>query len=175
LFLFTGPVGVGIYAAGYKPIRRLEDLSKQFVISIYPLFSKFAKKSKKKLSIIYRKSLAYFTIYNILVIGILILFAKPIILTLYTKEFLNSITIFQLLAVGSFFYIINTLATIFLFAVKKVSYNNYVGVIGVSINLLLNLILIPKYSYYGAALSTIATFFVIFAIKLLYIKFYNKK
>jgi O-antigen/teichoic acid export membrane protein len=87
--------------------------------------------------------------------------AKPIILFLYKDKFIQSSGVFSLLIFSIMIVFFGaTFGTILLNSDKKGSrFYAVVAAGGVVLNVIMNLILIPKWTYYGAAAATLATDF----------------
>ena len=149
--------------------------------SVFPMLSKFFKESKE----IFRKTwdlqmewMIFFAIP--LVVGG-IFFAPKIIYAFYPDTFAPSILVFQILIITtgiiSFYHPFRDL----LVASDHQKKFFEIAAIGALINIISNLILIPKYSLYGAAIATvIASIFVLlmyfrYAIKFTSIRLFQLK
>jgi len=98
-----------------------------------------------------------------IVVGGMIL-APKIINFVYDLSYFPSILAFQILLImAAFYYISNPFfhALIISNQQKKVFWATFFGAV---INVILNLILIPKYSLYGAAISTVISFIFVFSL-----------
>jgi O-antigen/teichoic acid export membrane protein len=85
------------------------------------------------------------------------LWAKPIISLLFGAVFDPSVAALQILIwAAAIMYITMVLGTAFI-ATNLQKLNMKLTFISVAINIGLNLLLIPKYSYYGASFATVAT------------------
>ncbi len=162
---------VGWYNAAYKIIFFILPLSGILIQSIFPLMSKYYKESREKLSLLVNTSAKLLTSVAIpLGIGGTIL-AKPIMNLIYGPQYENGVIAFQIL--------IWTVAVIFI----SVNFGNSlmacdgerkyaIGVgIGAGTNILLNALLIPRFSLVGAAIATLATEVVV----LLYMAYHFSK
>lgn len=169
LFIFSGVNAIGIFEAGYKIIDKLVVFPKFFAISVFPKFSRLAGNSKMKLNNLYRKS-SYFSFFlTTTIVAIIIIFAKPIILILFGEEFWSSIFILQISAISGFFIFMNRVPHCFLNSVNKAKINVYISLLGVLCITIFSFLLIPKFDYYGAAVSMLISFVVIYITKIIYI------
>ena len=139
--------------------------------SFYPALSKFSKESKEKFQKAWNYELEIMILLALpLVIGGMFL-APKIISYFYPPEFSPSILAFQIL--------ILTAGIIFLYrpfydamiVLNQQAKTFWITIAGAVTNVILNLLLIPKYSLYGAAVATVITNLLI----LLIIIFYAKK
>jgi len=139
--------------------------------SFYPALSKFSKESKEKFQKAWNYELEIMILLALpLVVGGMLL-APKIIYSFYSLEFTPSILAFQIL--------ILTAGIIFLYrpfydamiVLNQQAKTFWITAVGAVVNVILNLILIPRYSLYGAAVATVITNFLI----LLIIIFYTRK
>jgi len=157
LGFMKGDEVVGWYNAAYKIIFFILPFSGLLIQSIFPLISKYYKESREKLSLLVNTSAKILTAVAIpLGIGGTIL-AKPIMNLIYGPQYQNGVIAFQIL--------IWTVAVIFV----CVNFGNSlmacdgerkyaVGVsVGAGTNIILNFLLIPRFSLVGAAIATFAT------------------
>jgi len=155
---------VGWYNAAYKIIGATLIPAGLISISFFPILSKLFKESKERLqkSWNYYMQLMIFLILPIVVGGMIL--APKIINFVYDLSYFPSILAFQILLImAAFYYISNPFfhALIISNQQKKVFWATFFGAV---INVILNLILIPKYSLYGAAISTVISFIFVFSL-----------
>jgi len=153
---------VGWYNAAYKITRATLIPATLISISFFPVLSKLFKESKEKLQNTwnyYVKTMIFLAMP--LVVGGITL-APKIISFVYGASYLPSIFAFQILIIMAgitfFCYPLNQ-ALIISNQQRKLFWITFSGAI---LNIGLNLILIPRYSLYGAAFATVVTLFLIF-------------
>ncbi|MBT3690215.1 flippase [bacterium] len=149
---------VGYYSLPYKITFSLQFIPMAFVASLYPAFSSYFLKSNELLSKIFHKSVIYLSMIGIpITFGILAL-AKPLILKVYTEEYEPSILPLKILMIALFFLFINfPLGSLLNACNRQIRNTIHIGIVMI-INICLNVVLIPKFSYLGAAYaSTIST------------------
>jgi len=144
---------VGIYGAPFKVLESLIAFAAIFAGLLLPLLSRFYKEDKSKFLEIFRKGADVLIIFVIpLCIGT-IFFAQEIMALAGGDEFVGSARVLQILifAVSAIFFshIFGNTA-IACHQQKKIMWI-YMCVAFLSV--ILNLILIPKYSYYGASIA----------------------
>jgi len=136
--------------------------------SFYPVLSKFFKESKEKIQRIWDYQMELMILFAIpLIVGGITL-APQIISYFYPSGFSASILAFQILAFtagGIFLYRPFYDILIASNQQKKIFWITLSGAI---INIIFNLILIPKYSLYGAAVATVITYFLVIMVSLIF-------
>jgi O-antigen/teichoic acid export membrane protein len=119
-------------------------------------------------SAIKRKFSTQLIIMSLFLILIAYFFAPFIFKFLGKKMIEDEINTFYILLGGVFFLITSNIFHYDLYVRKKDNIILYTAIIGVMMNVVLNLILIPKFNIFGAAIATLISFFVIFLLKYLY-------
>lgn len=139
--------------------------------SFYPLLSKLSKESKDKFQKIWNYELDIMIILAFpLVFGGIVL-APKIINLFYSVDFYPSILAFQILILTSGIIFIYRPFYDAMIVFNQQSKTFWITVAGALINIILNFILIPKYSLYGAAVTTVITNIIV----LLAIVFFTRK
>lgn len=139
--------------------------------SFYPALSRAFKESKERFQKIFNYQMELM-ICSALPVGVGgIILAPKIIDFIYDPTYTSSILAFKILiimAMISFFQ--NPFIHVLLVSNQQARFI-WVSIVGACLNVILNLFLIPRYSLYGAALSTVITSFVIL---LIYMKFTHR-
>jgi len=148
----------GWYGASYRIIGMALIPGVLISQSFFPVLSIFFKESKEKLQNAFNKFMGAMMILSIpLAVGGITL-ASKIIEWIYDPNYLPAVWAFQILLVMVVItYLIHPLGSILLVAnqQKKAFWITLVGGI---VNIILNLILIPRFSLYGAAWATLITY-----------------
>jgi len=136
--------------------------------SFFPALSKFLGESKGKL----QKSWNYFMEIMIflsipLIVGGIAL-APKIIDLVYDLSYSPSILAFQILIVIGGIVILGTPFTHVLVVSNQQKKTFWIVVFGATLNVILNLILIPKYSLYGAAIASLIAGFLMFSLSFIF-------
>lgn len=148
---------VGWYNAAYNLTFALLFLPNLIMVSFFPEMSKIFKNHQNDWLKFYQKSLGLMAVLGLVVSSIVFLGARIIILIIYGSTYLASIPALKILAPALFF---SYLSHVFLFSLISVNRQIiYTGVtfFGAVFNLGLNFIFIPRYSYLGAAFTTLLT------------------
>lgn len=88
----------------------------------------------------------------------LIVLATPLLLLLSTSDFISGAYLIPLIVIGYSFHMIGYFYNVSLGLVFKQKYEAYIMVFAATLNLVLNLMLIPAIGIYGAAIATIIGF-----------------
>ena len=157
LSVMKGDASVGWYNAAYKLIFALQIFPVAFVNALFPIISRYYVSSKDALKMAFEKALKYLIIVGFpIVVGVTIL-AEKIILLIYGEEFIPSVITLRILIWVAALMFITYLFGNVMGSIDKQSVIAKVSGINAVVNIGLNLILIPKYSYIGAAIATLAT------------------
>lgn len=161
---------VGWYNAGYRIIFFILILGNTIRYVIFPTLSSLIKENKEKFTTLIRYVLKIIIslIVPITVGGI---FLAPLIIeSIFGSEYLAAIPSFQLLLVSCLIIFINLIyGTNLESQDRQKNYTISIG-LGVLLNFILNLILIPKFSLNGAALTTVLS-----QILILFFVYYQSK
>ncbi|OEU41980.1 hypothetical protein BGV40_12070 [Methanosarcina sp. Ant1] len=168
LSMMVGDAAVGIYSAAYRISETFIFIPSILMTSLFPLMSKSFENSNEILAFSYEKSIKYlFSLALPLAVGITMLSDK-IMLTIYGDSFRGSIIALQILIWATAIIFINYATSSFFISIHKQKFVMLFTGVGVVINVLLNIILIPKYSYSGSSMATVLT-----ELSILLITFYR--
>ncbi len=148
---------VGIYNIGYKVLEGLIFFPSMFVGLIMPLLSKYAFKHQQKFKYVFQKGLDVLLIFIVPVIIGLFLLASPIATLIGGKEFIASGSVLKILSFAIGIIFLGSLFGQAIVALNKQKTGAWIYLGGMVFNVVANLIFIPKYSYLGAALTTVFT------------------
>jgi O-antigen/teichoic acid export membrane protein len=157
LSLMKGDAVVGWYNASVMMIETLTFIPGIFMISLFPVISRFFVSSKVSLALAYEKSFKYLFILGLPIAVGTTLLADRFILFIYGKDFVNSIIALQILIWALLLIFLNHLLGTILRSINRQMLNAYIAGGAVFANITLNLLLIPPLSYVGAAIATVIT------------------
>ncbi len=164
LSLMQNYVVTGWYSAAYKIIDMFSKAPFIVVIALFPAMSRLHAKSKEVLRSVYKRSFYYlFMLAFPLGIGMWLI-ASRVILFIYKEAFSESAVVLQILVIALVFIFVNYLMGYLLDSIKKQVLFTIATGIGLFINVTLNLILIPLYSYIGASIATVITEVAVFGL-----------
>ncbi len=155
--MLATPVEAGIYAATFRLYEAFNNIGYLFAVLLLPMFAGLFKERIKLKNLVHSS-------HNIMVfiamsaVVITVLYRRDILIFIYPKTYTEYHGDILVLLMLSFFaisltYIYGTLLT----AAGKISTFNKIVLIGVIINLVLNMALIPNKGAYGAAIATVFT------------------
>ena len=154
LGIYKPPEVVGWYNAAFKMMAMFVTFAGLLQTTFAPFFAREIGNRA-----VFMKGIKNFSLVLILsgalISGILIVSSKYIVPLLLGTDYLPSITILIYLSVSLLFIFADTIYLGPLLFTGYQKYYFYSTTIGAVINIVLNLILIPRYSYHGAAIATI--------------------
>lgn len=159
LSVMKGNAVVGWYNVAYRMVLALGFIPAAFSFAIYPVMSKFYTTSRNSLRLSYEK---YFKCMVIVAVPIGVgttLLAQRFIALIFGAEYANAIPALQILVWSSVFIFINASIARLLEATNKQMIITKIVGICAGLNVVLNLILIPRYSLIGASITTVLTEF----------------
>jgi len=157
---------VGIYNLSYKFLESLLFFPAMFVGLVMPLMSKYAFFDREKFKKITQETLNLLLMFVVpLIIGIFFL-SKEIVVLIAGKDFILSAGVLNILIIAGSIIFLGILFSNMIISLEKQKSLTYIYGIGAIVNLAANLIFIPKYSYYGAAWTTVLTELIVTALML---------
>lgn len=166
LSVMSGSEAVGFYNASYRILFIFLALFNVYITAIFPIMSNFYVTSRESLKFAFEKSFKYLLIISIpLTIGT-ILTANKVILLIYGESYLPSVLALQVLICTIIFMFLNGLISNLLSSTNRQRVVMTVTGFGAALNIILNLILIPKFSFIGASIATVITEFAILPLTL---------
>lgn len=154
LSLMKDEAAVGIYSAAYRLLESTLFLTYAFVWSVVPLLSRLSRTSKPAIGDVYLRAAKVLAVALLPLGAMFALFADPIVHTLYGHRYDEAEHVLRILSVVVAVYGLSYLAAYLLVAQDRQRVVPVViGAVTV-LNVVLNLLLIPKYSYDAAAFTT---------------------
>lgn len=157
LSILKGDAVVGWYNAAYNLVLGLRIIPQLFVSALFPTLSYYYVTSRKSLKVVYEKYFRYLLILGLPIALGATLLSEKIILFIYGSEFMNSIIALQILSWDILLIFLYTILGCFLVAIDRQNDMVIAILVTAIINVIINIILIPHYSYIGAAAATVAS------------------
>lgn len=157
LSFMKGNEVVGWYNAAYKLIFVFMLFPSVFVVSAFPVMSRYFKSAKNLPKQEYEIAFKYLFIIALFLFTYGLIFADKIILIIYENGYLPSIRALQVLIWVIPIIFLTPLFGNFLASVDKQRVVTVVAGANAGLNVLLNALLIPKFSYIGASIATVLT------------------
>lgn len=164
----AGETAVGFYSSGYRLTDMLTYIPAALTISLFPLMSRYHKTSREKLVNMHSLAFKYLAMLTIpLAVGTTLLSGK-ILFLIYGPEFFSGEPLAPLnliiLTWAVLFTFLNYVNNYLLNSINREKAGLLVLLGGIVVNVLLNLLLIPAYSYLGAAFATLVAEFFVFLV-----------
>ena len=146
---------VGMYNASYKIVSLITTFYAFYPQVIFPVMVKLFEDSADLLKFSYERSIKYLLLIILPICAGVILYAEPLMTLIYGSQYAGSGMIVMVLMFTIPFLFVNGAST-----VAMNSSNNEVLVtkiygVAALVNVVLNLLFIPRYSYLGAAFATV--------------------
>lgn len=162
----TNDEAVGIYSVAYKVTFALQFIGVAFSAAIYPAFCNYFVSSKELLAKSFTKSVYYLLIISMpLSVGIITI-ADKVIGPIFGSSYNASVAPLQILMVALVIIFLSFPVGALLNASNKQTANTVVLGFIALFNLIANLILVPIFSYNGAALAALFSYIILFLVGL---------
>ena len=151
-----GDTVVGYYGAAYKYIDGLNIIPAYFTQALFPLMSRYAESARDSLMRAYVLSLRLLIMLALPITVVTFFVAEGLIMVLGGSAYLpDSKIALQLLIWFLPFSFVNSVTQYVLIAIDQQGFLTKAFIIGVTFNLVANLLVIPTFSYKGAAVVTV--------------------
>jgi O-antigen/teichoic acid export membrane protein len=179
LSLMKGDVETGIYGAAYNLLYAVTFIPMVLSTVLYPVLTRFYATNKKlfknNLTIIVK----YFLLAAIPVVLFFVVFAEPLIILIYESKYMEAVPVLRIIGIGLLFVFLNFVLSMILNTVEKQKFVAISSFSAMALNLILNFILIPKFSIMGATVATVITEFTFCTFLMFFVhrsfKIINKK
>ncbi|WP_094229073.1 flippase [Methanolobus psychrotolerans] len=157
LSIMKGDLAVGYYAAAYKLTESVLFIPGALAATLMPVMARQFDINKEKLEYMYNLGVKYILMLILPISFGGVILGNEIIYMIYKEEFANSVMVFKILTFTIIFNSLISIQTVLLVAANKQQLNNISVSACAIINIILNLILIPQYSYVGAGIATLVS------------------
>ena len=161
----VGDYATGIYNATYKLISVLTFFYSVYTAVFFPVMSKFFKNDKQLLVISYEKSIRYLMLLVIPLAIATMFYSEDIIQLICGPEFKPAGPVLSILIWTVCLLFISGASNTLLNATHRELTVTKIYTIAALFNVILNFIMIPKYSYTGAAITTVLSDILIVVIQ----------
>jgi O-antigen/teichoic acid export membrane protein len=157
ILYFYSEEELGLYSVGYNlPMHISDVVTFALSYSIVPLYVKiYTREGRKETEDFLKDSFKYVLIGIIPICFGYYAVSKELIICLASEKYAGAVTFSYMILLGSMLIGLSNVLNAGLYLRKKVSIMFFINMIAVIINILLNLILLPKYGVTGAAVSTL--------------------
>ncbi|MBU1145958.1 flippase [Patescibacteria group bacterium] len=174
----VGDAAVGFWSVAYKLTYAFQFIPMAFSAAAFPAMSAYFISDKTMLRKTFERVLFYLAIIAMPVAFGIFSLAEPLILKLYGVSYAASILPLQVAIFAVVFIFLNYPIGSLLNATDRQMTNTIIMGVCMALNVVLNVILIPRFSYLGAAISTVISHTLLFTIGLIFagrVVAYNKK
>lgn len=169
---------LGFYSIPYKLVFSLSVLPMAFGASVYPAFSHYWLKARDLLKNTFEQSLFYLMVIVLPITFGTIVLADQIIIKVYSSQYEPSILALKILIASAFFsFLIFPVGALLNACDRQKTNTRNIGIVMV-VNVILNILLIPRLSFIGASIAALVSQFLLFVLGLSYVSsitHYNKK
>lgn len=152
LSILKGPHAVGIYGVAYRLLEAVVAFPGFFYISVFPLLSQAAaRRDLDGLRAVTQRSFDVLVLAAIPIVFGTILIAPEIVHALAGRRFDAAVTPLRVVIAGGGLMFVNGLFTFVLIAIERQVTLLWSALTALTFNVVLNLVLIPRYSYNAAA------------------------
>lgn len=175
LGILKGDVAVGVYNAAYNPLLSLSMIIGGIISTvIYPIMSKYYKESGDALEKLTLISSKYLAILGFPIAFGCFILADKFIQLFYAGGYTQSVLAFQILALFIPIRLVSSITGTLLSSINRQGYRTASVGISAAFNIILNLMLIPYYSYIGASIATVLSELILYGLFIFYIRRYYK-
>lgn len=164
IFHIKGEEALGIYGAATRIVIAVCFFTEAFMGTLYPMLSRYFIEDRSKLEKTCQKAFWFLYLTGMPAAIGLWCISRPLIVFLFGQNYEQSGPILSLLSVLIFFRFIGNVPATLLTAINKQVIRMWMVISASALNIVLNLFLIPRYSYYGAAYSTLIVNFLLMII-----------
>ncbi len=170
LTYLRGNFDAGIYGVAYRFLEAVVFVPSSLAAAFFPISIKLVTQSPEKIYKLYKKSI-YLLFLIALPIAAAYWLLVPFIILRFLPQYLQAIKVLQILSLTIPFMFMISIQGMLLFSHERfLRPLLLMGFFNLILNILLNLYLIPKYSFVGSAWATLISDIVGFSIFLLYIR-----
>lgn len=140
------------YGTAYKLTFALQFVPAAVAAAIFPAMSAFHRENKELLRRTFHRAMVYLLYIALPLCAAIMILAKPLILTVYSDVFQPAILPLQILTGSLLFVFLNYPVGYLLNATDRQTRNTVHIAIALGVNFILNLLLIPRFTFVGASI-----------------------
>ncbi|RMD91122.1 MAG: flippase [Calditrichaeota bacterium] len=164
LGLFSGQKATGIYNAAYVLILNFIIIQQIAGRLLLPLLAKVQEQQKTAFEEFYQDVIKLLVVIALFAVLLVEGFGKEIIITIYGSEYLESVLCLKILIFAVIFMFASHVLSTALIALNQEKKVIKAWTVTVLMNIVLNMVLIPSYSYLGASIATVISEITLFAV-----------
>lgn len=153
-----GDIPAGYYGVTRALISALVFVPANFTTVLYPVFSRFYQSSKDSLIKYYEQSFRLLLIMALPIAAGGMIVANGIIVLFYGQAYSPATPSLQIMIWALAIQYVSSVTSILMLAVNRQKSVTWVSFAAMVLNIILNMMLIPRYSYVGASIATLISF-----------------
>lgn len=159
---YMGSQSLGYYSAAYNVSTYVEEaLMVPINLALFPIYMKlWVEKGKQETQAFLSRSLNGFLALAVGVACVVLLTARDVIVVLASSKFQDASRLLPVLVIGLLIYAVHIFLNAALLIYKKTATMTKLVVYACAINILLNIILIPRIGLQGAAIATLISYLI---------------
>lgn len=158
LHSLVGPKEVGIYSVAAQISEVWIFIPTALVTSIFPALIILKKSNPIKFNNDFQDIIYCLFAMALFIVAIIFMFGKTIVLFFYGEEYLDSILILKIHALGSIFLFMRLAFSRWIVIENALVFSLITHFFGAAVNIFLNYLVIPKYTGIGAAVVTVFSY-----------------
>lgn len=148
-----GVAEVGLFAGALRIYRLTNLAASSLIAALFPVFSQLAISSQERLAKMYQTGLKFLLLLSLPICGAIMIWADDIVLLVLGPEFVTTSVALRILAPAVPISFLGYLSSSVLRSADRQARDTINWGSALVINLLLNLVLTPRYGFVGAALA----------------------
>ncbi|MFC1613021.1 flippase [Patescibacteria group bacterium] len=168
LYNLAGDAAVGFYSIAYRATNSFQFIPMAFVAALFPAMSYYYISSKEALQKTFEKAIFYLLLVGVPISFGIVSLAPEIIVRFFGDSYIPSILPLQILMCNLILLFLNFPAGTLMNACDKEKINTAIMGFVMIINILLNIFLIPIWSYIGASIAAIISTFLLLSFRMYY-------
>jgi O-antigen/teichoic acid export membrane protein len=169
LSTMAGDEPTAMYGAVYQMFQNYPIVPGLFAATLFPILSRLHGSSTTDMAKLVDRALKLLLIVGVPMSIFSIGMAEELVLTVFGQRFLAAASAFRILAVSVSVFFVNSLLGRVMFSADKERVYLKMVTISLALNIFLNLVLIPRFSYQGAAWATTISYLFTFCWHYLYV------
>ncbi len=166
---FKTKADISLFEVPHRIVMQFQIVPVSVVTSLFPVLSRLAVSSKTSLHEAYTKAFKFLFVLGLLFSVSISIWSKEIILIIFGREFLDASLALQFLVWTIAFLFVISLMNFTLTSIGKQRLTTVSVTICFTVNLLLDLLLVPKYGYVGASIGTLIAYISFFCVSFYFI------
>jgi len=147
------PAALGLFTTAYKFVEAMRPLAMNLTLPLFPALSRMAVESRERLACAFERSLKFLAVAGLPPALLLAVYAERLVTLLFSQEFAGAAPALRLLAPV---LLLQLPAALFTYVFTALGWQRAWGIsagLCLSVNLVMNLVLIPRFAASGAAVA----------------------